>query len=209
MMERYNFKKFIDQIAPYDPGLAKDACASFIHESYSQYWRRYHVIDHVFACLREFENIAGFIKQGHAFECALWYHDTVYVPGSVYNEAMSADIAAFHCKLLFRYELFGSMVKTLIIDNRKHSKNDCDFFHDVDYSVFSKDNGTYLQYARNILAEFSFVADKHIFFKHRLKFLKTTLKRNVFRTEYYKDLHLRQAVENIREEIKMITKGYF
>lgn len=208
IMKQYSFKEFIDQIVTWETGSTKDFIVSFIYNSYNQYWRHYHNINHILQCLNEFENVAGYIKHCHAFQYALWYHDVIYVPSSKCNEAMSADIAEFHCKLLLRNNEFGLLTVALITDNRKFLKNDCDFFHDVDYSIFSKDTETYLRYANNIFNEFSYVVDKSIFIQKRQEFLKKTLKRKVFRTEYFRDSCLKQATENIKEEIKMI-KGIF
>jgi predicted metal-dependent HD superfamily phosphohydrolase len=207
-MKQFNFKEFIDQIVTWETGSTKEFIVSFIYNSYNQYWRHYHNLNHVYQCLNEFDSIVEYVDHGHAFQYALWYHDIIYIPGSQYNEAMSADIAEFHCRLLIRNNEFGTLAAALITDNRKFLKNDCDFFHDVDYNIFSKDNEIYLQYARNILTEFTYVVDRSIFVQKRQEFLKKILRRKVFRTEYYKDVFLKQAIENIKEEIKMI-KGIF
>jgi predicted metal-dependent HD superfamily phosphohydrolase len=197
------FKEFIDQVVTWKTCSVKEFIVSFVYNSYHQYWRYYHNLNHIYQCLNEFDSIAGYIDHGHAFQYALWYHDVIYVPGSKCNEVMSADIAEFHAKLLNIYNEFGLLVSALITDNRKILKNDCDFFHDVDYSIFGKHHDMYFKYALDVCTEFSYVVDKSVLIKKRQEFLKKLLKANVFRTEYYKDRCLKQAVENIQEELRM------
>jgi predicted metal-dependent HD superfamily phosphohydrolase len=57
---------------------------------YGEPGRRYHVLDHVLACVAELDGVRGLCARPLVLELALWYHDAVHDPRAPDNETMSA-----------------------------------------------------------------------------------------------------------------------
>ncbi|WP_052700153.1 hypothetical protein [Methylocucumis oryzae] len=53
---------------------------------YNQPARRYHNIEHIIHCLKEFDQIGDQIPDPDAVEMALWFHDSIYYAGRIDNE---------------------------------------------------------------------------------------------------------------------------
>jgi predicted metal-dependent HD superfamily phosphohydrolase len=178
-----------------------------IERAYLEPWRYYHNESHILSCFKELEQVEKVIGNLTVCKIALWYHDVIYVPGSIYNEKMSGDIAELHIRLLAPDHLFlGLQVKGMIKGTPvKEFRGDWKYFHDVDFSILGQSEETYSEYVRSIYKENMTLFSQETITEYRERFLrKMLLERKIFKSEYFRDLYEDKARVNIKFEQKEI-----
>ena len=60
--------------------------------TYSEKQRAYHTLQHLYECLVLLDLIRADLKDAHAVELAIWFHDAVYDPQAKDNELKSAEL---------------------------------------------------------------------------------------------------------------------
>ena len=75
---------------------------SILRDFYSQFWRKYHTLNHIFNFIENFdeyvinnfnENNKNFIEEEKLnFYLAIWFHDVIYVPSRKDNEEVSIKV---------------------------------------------------------------------------------------------------------------------
>ena len=186
-----------------------DQLWDFVQGAYSEPWRHYHNSNHITHCLKELEEVKKLLRFPLAAELAIWYHDIIYIPGSKLNEKMSAQVAAYNVQLMSVPEpvmtglhLGTGLGLVNLIEGKPlpEQRGDWKYFRDIDYGIFAKSPDEYDEYVRNIYLEYLPVYSKNEIKQGRKLFLEKLL-RKIFLTEYYRDLHGREAKENIKREL--------
>jgi len=172
--------------------------------SYSQNWRYYHNINHIYNMI----NILSPIKSKFTnWTLILWstlYHDYIYIPENSNNEERSANIACIKMEE-YNYSFNDKeFVKSIILATKTHKIVDCDeikLFLDADLSILGEPRELYESYKNNIRKEYS-VFDDNQYKIGRLNILKYFLDMDfIYKTEYFRELFEKQAKNNINYEI--------
>ena len=180
-------------------------------ELYGEPHRRYHTLNHIRHCLREFDRAAARMADPDAVEMALWFHDAIYQPGARDNERRSAD--------LFRQwsggradPVFQQRVDDLIMATTHREppdRGDAGFVVDIDLSSFGLPWEACERDGRLIRAEFAGVADDRYYPDH-LRFLRALQGRSTFFcTEFFRQRYEPVARENLARIIADLrARGY-
>jgi len=59
---------------------------SILRDFYSQFWRKYHTLNHIYEFINVFESLNLKIEDSLNFYLAIWFHDVIYVPSRKDNE---------------------------------------------------------------------------------------------------------------------------
>lgn len=174
---------------------------SKIRDYYSQTWRKYHNLNHIYDYLSKFNEVHKlFSDQIDYINCCLtiWFHDIIYTPSRPDNEERSIEIFNDFFENMESYNskvLNKKKVNDYILGTKFHFKSDysTDIFElnlllDIDISSMADENKSKNDEVNsNILFEFSHHFDKITLYTKRIEFLKMTLlKDQLFRTDYYK-----------------------
>ena len=198
-----------------------------IVDSYCVPHRHYHTMEHIELMLDKIDEILNIYqliespKKKFALYCATFFHDIVYEPQNPKNsqelsdEMRSADIAVESLKEIgVTSDTTLDMVKYLILITKKHQLNSRlpvpkqlqSIMIDADISIMASRHEDYLQYAKNVALEYSFM-DEKLFREGRRKFLHDISSREaIFTTEYMRQLYEEDARRNIRTEVAILDK---
>ena len=195
-----------------------------IVDSYCAPHRYYHTMRHIELMLDKVDemfNIYHFNEypsKKFAICCATFFHDIVYnpqYPQKFSDEKLSAELAI---KLLKEIGVKSTetleQIKELILITKTHKIDESLSIHpsmqsimiDADMSIMATTQEEYLQYAKDIALEYSFI-DERDFREGRRKFLHQILSREaIFNTEYMRQLYEEDARRNIRTEVAVLDK---
>lgn len=59
---------------------------SQLRDFYSQFWRKYHTLNHIYEFTQVFESLNLKLEDSLNFYLAIWFHDVIYVPSRKDNE---------------------------------------------------------------------------------------------------------------------------
>lgn len=59
---------------------------SQLRDFYSQFWRKYHTLNHIYEFIQIFESLNIKLEDSLNFYLAIWFHDVIYVPSRKDNE---------------------------------------------------------------------------------------------------------------------------
>lgn len=182
---------------------------------YSATGRYYHNLEHISQCLVEFEdfvrlNPKEFILKREV-ECALWFHDVIYVPGSKNNEAASAKLFQQYAKN-FDLSCDESLVEELILSTKEHTNDSSIEFklvNDIDMSILGKDySRCYGNYMINIEKEYKHIPTE-TYIKGRFNFLKAVLAYDrIYKTDYFFNKYEAQARKNLTQEKNSLISSF-
>ena len=134
-----------------------------IRKTFEATERFYHTLHHVKALLGLIATHEAEIEDPDLLRLAAWYHDVVYDSTRTDNERISA---AFAVGSMINLELEGELMEAaeeLILrtegHNTTHATPDEALFLDFDLSILAADRKTYIEYAENIRAEYSWVSE--------------------------------------------------
>ncbi|HLN96577.1 MAG TPA: hypothetical protein VK183_13170, partial [Flavobacterium sp.] len=137
---------------------------------------------------------------------ALFYHDVIYKPTSLQNEAESARFARQRLQAIGfpadRIEACAAM----ILATKEHlpASGDTAFLLDADMAVLGAAPDVYRQYADGVREEYSVFPDL-LYNTGRKKILRHFLSMDrIFSTEYFYDRFERRARLNIQDEIDQL-----
>lgn len=215
------FRELLNAIKPVGDELLIDFLEDDLQKCYTEYFRCYHTLEeHILPELELFERVRGLCEEPLLVELAWYYHDIIYIPGSPNSEIISADKAFFDCIQLGYSPSIASTVKNLVMATQ-HFKTfpntqDEKIIHDLDLAILGADPDKYNKYAKQIRKEYSYVENRD--FAHgRLSVLDhfiqrsgspSSMKKTLFKTQYFIDTFELKAVENLRQEIEDIKKVY-
>lgn len=177
---------------------------------YAQPHRRYHNLEHLADCLREFDRAKHLAADPAALELAIWFHDAIYDPRAADNEERSAELAVdWLGKSQASYALTDS-VRRLVLATKSHDASlhvDAPLLVDVDLSILGQPPERFWEYERQIREEYSWVAAE-VFAAKRAEILQKFLARpRIFNTEMFFQQMEAQARINLQASVQRLTGG--
>lgn len=163
----------------------------YVFLSYSQRWRYYHTNRHIYHILKRWnsqqfqkERLNHHPRDRLIVQIVLFFHDVVYIPGSVDNQRESAEICERFIKQCLGKEHQATFIikqaKRLILETEKHAKPASrlsQIVYDLDMGVLN-DPVLYKSYAEGIRKEYKPLL-KQQYPKKRSEFLTNTLKQGL------------------------------
>ncbi len=174
------------------PSLASDAgredaqrVYADLVKRYAEPHRRYHGWSHLLHCIDQFELAVGLLQDPDAVEMALWFHDSIYVPGAADNERRSAELFRESAAGALRPEFVDKVYRFTMLTRHVAPPVDTDggFVVDIDLSSLSSDWSRFLEDSDRIRQEQSAIPDAE-FYPAQALFLRFLLNR---RQIYYSD----------------------
>lgn len=178
--------------------------------AYSESHRHHHTLDHVLACLIEFDRLPpGASYLPTALEYAIWFHDVVYDPRRRDNEMRSAEIASDELSALQFPQAFRRNMRELILATehrpRHRMLHDQPLIIDIDLAIFGQPDDAFDAYERAIRQEYAHVEESE-YRVARAAVLKRFLHRpRVYLTEWFASRYEHKARENLRRSIRALT----
>lgn len=170
--------------------------------------RHYHTLDHLDACLREFDAARELAVRAGEVELALWLHDAVYRSWRSDNEAQSAALAAD----LLRAAPMETVerIRRMILDTRHGDEElagDTALVADVDLSILGQPPAVYAGFQRAIRREYWWVPRAR-YVAGRSAVLRGVLDRStIYQHDFFHDRYERQARANVVAELASLTGG--
>lgn len=199
-----------------------------IRDFYSQSWRRYHNLTHIFDflekcryCCTRNDDIKKMMDPINT-QLAIWYHDIIYTPSRKDNEERSRDLFIEFYDLLesnnFNEDKIVNKEKVAkyIMATKEHFKDS--FFSDdfnlnvlMDMDVSSMASEEYKVNDENILYEYSHIYDEVSLLNGRINFLNSTLNKPIFKTIVFSHLegmaheHNLKLIEMHKNRLSILT----
>lgn len=124
--------------------------------AYRERHRRFHTLEHLEACLAEFDAVRALATRPAEVELALWFHDAVCVAGRTDNEAKSAAWARRVLRAAVVPEAVGQRIESYILATRDDvpaPAGDAALVVDVDLAVLGKSGEPFEAFERDVRAE--------------------------------------------------------
>jgi len=173
--------------------------------------RRYHNRQHLNHCLQQFDEVADLIPHPDEVELALWFHDSIYIPGRSDNEQKSCDFFLHHLQSVFPINFERKIEKLILATTHKFMPTDIDerYIADIDLSSFGFDWGDFLIDSQNIREERMDIHDS-LYFQAHTQFLKHLMTRGrIFQTDFFYNRFENTAKQNItRLLLKRKSESY-
>jgi len=182
-----------------------------IVQHYTASYRAYHNLHHLQDLFTKSELIQTAIKDHHAIQFTIWYHDIIYQSLSKQNEVKSALLCSKRLKEMGFPTAFKEKVFKLICSTKAHQveawdtsddKMDNAYLLDLDLSILGTDWTAYQHYTQQVRQEYRFVPA--MLYRHgRRKVLKHFLAmEQIFKTDYFYEQYEVQARENMSRELE-------
>ncbi len=168
--------------------------------------RAYHNLDHVAACLAEFDSASHLAKQAELVEVAIWFHDSVYNPRYAENEEASAIMAKGWLDDSGAPAESGLTVAELILKTKHHPDDpprttDQALLVDIDLAILGQTAPVFDRYEAAIREEYDWV-DEDAYRKGRGDILRRFLKRErIYFTREFHDRYEQIARQNLQRSI--------
>ena len=169
--------------------------------------RAYHNLDHVLACLAEFDRVRHLAEKPDAVEVALWFHDSVYNPRYAENEEASAIMAKGWLDDSGAPAELGLAVAELIFKTRHDLGDppetvDQKLIVDVDLSILGQAAEVFDEYENKIREEYDWV-DWEVYRVRRPEILGRFLERDrIYFTSEFRDRYEAAARSNLKRSIQ-------
>jgi predicted metal-dependent HD superfamily phosphohydrolase len=175
-----------------------------IESRYSESHRKYHNLDHIGMCYREFYCAdSTFPKPENidAIQLAILFHDVIYNPRSSYNEEDSAMYFRRYCESYLSPELTNKTVD-LIIATKYHTKykpsaTDVDIIKDVDLAILGTVPESFSAYEKQIRKEYDYLSDSDYRYGRKEFFGLMLEKPMIYSTPYFQQKYEVFARSNI------------
>ena len=172
--------------------------------AYSEKQRAYHTLQHLYECLIFLESIRADLKDAHAVELAIWFHDAIYDPQAKNNELKSAE--------LFEQYLFQDLsidivqkIKRWIIATHKHEVTDeldLQFLLDIDLAILAASPERFDEYEQQIQQEYAWVDPDVYSIKRKQVLAHFYQAEPLYQTEYFQQNFERKAKGNLKNIIE-------
>jgi predicted metal-dependent HD superfamily phosphohydrolase len=170
---------------------------------YSDTGRPYHNLGHIFACLRQLDEMA-FATPLPVARLALYFHDAVYVPGCPDNERLSANLLHGLEGTLKDPGLIATADVCILATAHKANANlgmdVVALVVDIDLSILGASATDYRGYVQDVRLEFAHVGDD-TWHAGRGAFLDGMLAReHIYRLPWMRDRYEAAARRNMQAE---------
>ena len=185
------------------PQEAFDAIVS----AYATPTRAYHNLDHIEACLDEFEIVKELADDSLAVEAAIWFHDVIYVPNASDNEARSAELFREAARDAADSDFADSVVALILVTTHRHTPTDPDqqFLCDIDLASFGATWERYIKDSTGLREESTYNARDYII--RQRAFLQRLLDRpRIFLTDFFYARYESRARANIHRYMAMLEQ---
>ena len=170
--------------------------------------RHYHSLDHLEACLAEFDAVRDLAQRPAEVELALWFHDAVYSPRSDDNEAKSAAWARRVLRAAVVPDTVAERIESYVLATREHAEGaqgDAALVVDVDLAVLGRSPEAYARYAQAVRAEFRWVPG-FLYRRGRRQVLEKLLKRShLYSTAEFRGRYETLARANLEQELATLA----
>jgi predicted metal-dependent HD superfamily phosphohydrolase len=178
--------------------------------AYGEPLRRYHGRKHLLDCLNQLDAAPAGEAERDFAETALWFHDAVYVPGAVDNEARSADWAAEAMRGAGIPEDRSREVVRLI-HLTDHAVPPTDpvgaLVCDVDLSILGRGQAEFGEYERRIREEYRDVPER-LYCRGRAAVLSRLLARDpLYQLPHFRSRYESAARRNLTESLDRLMQG--
>ena len=175
--------------------------------AYQEPHRRYHGADHIRDCLIQLDGAPASGDTHDLAETALWFHDAVYVPGAVDNEARSAEWAARALTEAGAPEERAHQVARLVqlTDHAQPADDPLGaLVCDVDLSILGRPPEEFAEYERRIRAEYQRVPEP-FYRMGRASVLAGLLAREpLYRSDHFRALYEAAARRNLTRSVESL-----
>lgn len=176
---------------------------------YSEPHRRYHNLQHLAECLREFDTVRHLIKDPRAVELALWFHGAIYDPRAHDNEERSAALARNCLAQATSDELFIESVAQGILAT-KHLANpdsgDMRILVDIDLSILGQPAKRFNEYEKAVREEYAWVPSE-VFRSKRAEILEIFLRRpRLYATDWFFAKYEERARSNLTHSVAALRR---
>ncbi len=174
--------------------------------------RAYHNLDHVLACLEEFDRVRRLAEEPDAIEVALWFHDSVYNPRYAENEEASAIMAKGWLDDSGAPAELGLTVADLVFKTRHDPSDppetiDQQFIVDVDLAILGQPEPVFDAYEEKIRDEYDWV-DWEVYRVKRPEILGRFLERErIYFTNEFHERYEAVARRNLERSIKRFKES--
>jgi predicted metal-dependent HD superfamily phosphohydrolase len=184
--------------------------------AYSRADRCYHNLNHINQVLQTIQTLQALAHNEVALQLAAWFHDVIYDPQAIDNEAQSALYAervllSLTAPATSKTTLITT-IKQLILATKNHEVNpkniDNCIFLDADLAILGTTEKQYWKYAKAIRKEYAWVSDAD-YSQGRRRVLASFLQRDrLYATESIWQTHELSARRNLQAEIDWLGRGF-
>jgi len=189
----------------------EDAALTAIYEDliirYNEAQRHYHNLDHIEACLEEFNEVNHFLTHSFDTWLALWFHDAVYDPRGKDNEDASKEYAERALSGLLETDSMNRISRLIMSTKHEASARDDDeqYLMDIDLAILGRDEQTFEEYEKGVRMEYGWVPEDR-FRKGRTEILNGFLERDsIYQTDHFREKYEETARENLRHSISSLN----
>jgi predicted metal-dependent HD superfamily phosphohydrolase len=181
-------------------GATRDNAFYWLDFQYQESHRYYHNLEHIEECLGWLDQVSHLVQRRSELEVAIWFHDAIYAPYSLHNEALSAKQFS---KLATKANMTSAAIlriSDLIRATIKHdaTEGDAAYLNDIDLSILGSAPIRFQRYERDIRKEYSSIPEVP-YKEARANILAGLLDRpKIYQTPYFARLET-QARENLSQ----------
>lgn len=172
--------------------------------AYSEKQRAYHTLQHLYECLILLESIRVDLKDAHAVELAIWFHDAVYDPQAKDNEPKSAALFEQYLAQDLSIDIIQK-IKSWIIATQKHEVTDeldLQFLLNIDLAILAASPERFDEYEQQIQQEYAWV-DPDVYSIKRKQVLAHFYQiEPLYQTEYFQQRLEQRAKSNLKNIIE-------
>lgn len=180
-----------------------------IISAWSAWGRYYHTLDHLDACLGEFDRVRNLAQRPSEVELALWFHDAVYSTWRTDSEERSAKFAGFVMARSGAAPSAIERVSALIMATRHldaELKDDAALVVDVDLSILGQPAPVYEKFERNVRREYWWVPRRR-YVAGRCTILQSFLQRSsIYRLGVFQSRYEIAARQNLVSAIQRLQQ---
>jgi predicted metal-dependent HD superfamily phosphohydrolase len=176
--------------------------------AYAEPSRAYHNIEHIRACLAEFDECRELARHPEEVEAALWFHDAVYVPGAADNEEQSARLAESalrsHGVAAEVTQRIGDLVRatqhvTLL------QEPDAQLLCDIDLAILGREPAVFDRFESQIRREYGWVPES-LYRRSRSAILARLLGRaSIYQTRRFTERYEGPARRNLKRMLTTLS----
>jgi predicted metal-dependent HD superfamily phosphohydrolase len=176
--------------------------------AYAEPGRAYHTAEHIRDCLAQFDLARHEASRPDEVEAAIWFHDSVYVPGGSDNEDQSARLAeAALTACGVSREVAGRIADLVLATRHLATPDDPDarLICDIDLSIFGREPVAFDRFERQIRQEYDWVPEP-LYRASRSEILAGFLRRrSIYQTEYFRRQYEASARTNLERLIARLA----